>query len=152
MNARACMSQRTDGPGFLIVADDVVCCRIMIEMGSSHASISDRASSPKGGFHLKDQKNYQLDISSMTLDVHSGNGLPGFYDYHNGREFTTHDGDHDASGSSNCANNYNSAPWWYGGCWSGSIWGGCGNSHTKGPYWTGSGGVQRNHAGIYVQF
>ena len=68
MNAR--LHVTGDGrPGFLIVADDVVCCRIMIEMGSSHASISDRASSPKGGFHLKDQKNYQLDISSMPVAV-----------------------------------------------------------------------------------
>ena len=122
---------------------------IMIEMGSDHSVITDRAASPAGGFSLVANDRFKLSIASMSFT--KGSRLPGFFTYHNNRKFTTTDSDNDSAGN-NCAHNYNNAPWWYGGCWDGSFWGGCGNSHTMGPYWQGSGGDQRNFAAIWVGF
>ena len=81
-----------------------------------------------------------------------GSADPGINSYHNNRQFSTEDNDNDASGG-NCPANYNGGPWWYGACWSGSVWGGCGeSSHQNGPYWHSSTSAVRNHAAIWLRF
>lgn len=82
-----------------------------------------------------------------------GDSDPGLWTYHiaNGYNFTTFDNDQDVYGS-NCANNYNGAPWWYGACWSGSAWGGNGSgSHASAWFWTGSGSDNHNYGALYVK-
>ena len=80
--------------------------------------------------------NYTLAIDSINHTV--GTVDPGLNSYHKGRPFTSYDNDNDAY-SVNCANYYNQTPWWYGGCWSGSLNGGGGeSSHSNGAFWSGA--------------
>merc|ERR1712146_12707 len=121
---------------------------LMIETGTAHNMIAKRATTSSGGFSLTTDDDYQLNLASMTASL---GGLPGIYRAHNGRDFTTTDADHDTYGS-NCAHLYNSAPWWYTDCWSGSIWGGCGGSgYSNAPYWEGSGSDHHDHGAIWVR-
>ena len=75
-----------------------------------------------------------------------GSTNPGMYSYHfaNAYKLSTYDADHDVY-VSNCALNYGSHPWWYGACWSGSIWG-----HNNGPYWSGS-SVSYQYGAVYIK-
>jgi hypothetical protein len=83
--------------------------------------------------------------SSLSNEV--GGSTPGWYNYHiaNGYSLTTFDNDQDAYGS-NCSTSYNNAPWWYGACWSGNIWGYDGT-----PYWESSGADSHNYAAAYIK-
>jgi len=86
-----------------------------------------------------------LGASSLSNEV--GGSTPGWYNYHiaNGYSLTTFDNDQDAYGS-NCSTSYNNAPWWYGACWSGNIWGYDGT-----PYWESSGADYHNYAAAYIK-
>ena len=79
--------------------------------------------------------NYTLNFSSSTNTI--GSVVPGLYDYHNGRPFTTKDADHDEY-SSNCSDSYQETPWWYRKCWAGSINGGGTQSYSNGAFWRSS--------------
>ena len=83
--------------------------------------------------------------SSLSNEV--GASTPGWYNYHiaNGYSLTTFDRDQDAYGS-NCSTSYNNAPWWYGACWSGNIWG-----YDGAPYWESSGADYHNYAAAYIK-
>jgi hypothetical protein len=83
--------------------------------------------------------------SSLSNEV--GGSTPGWYNYHiaNGYSLTTFDNDQDAYGS-NCSTSYNNAPWWYGDCWSGNIWG-----YNGTPYWESSGADSHNYAAAYIK-
>ncbi len=83
--------------------------------------------------------------SSLSNEV--GGSTPGWYNYHiaNGYSLTTFDNDQDAYGS-NCSTSYNNAPWWYGACWSGNIWG-----YDGAPYWESSGADYHNYAAAYIK-
>lgn len=83
----------------------------------------------------------------------SGAGSPGLYSYHAANSFswTSFDNDQDTSGG-NCATSYGNLPWWYGACWSGSLWGsGTSASHLDAPYWDGSGADVHNYMAIYLK-
>jgi len=86
-----------------------------------------------------------LGASSLSNEV--GGSTPGWYNYHiaNGYSLTTFDNDQDAYGS-NCSTSYNNAPWWYGACWSGNIWG-----YDGAPYWESSGADYHNYAAAYIK-
>lgn len=83
----------------------------------------------------------------------AGDDAPGLLIYHmlNSYGWTTADRDAD-NYTGNCANNYGGNPWWYGACWSGSMWGG-GNSgsYTDGPWWQGSAIDSHNYMAIYLK-
>jgi hypothetical protein len=83
--------------------------------------------------------------SNLSNEV--GASTPGWYNYHiaNGYSLTTFDNDQDVYGS-NCSTSYNNAPWWYGACWSGNIWGYDGT-----PYWESSGADNHNYAAAYIK-
>ena len=83
--------------------------------------------------------------SSLSNEV--GASTPGWYNYHiaNGYSLTTFDRDQDAYGS-NWSTSYNNAPWWYGACWSGNIWG-----YDGAPYWESSGADYHNYAAAYIK-
>eukprot|EP01045_Picozoa_sp_COSAG04_P026076 COSAG04_NODE_3547_length_2718_cov_1.038183_2_plen_697_part_00 len=118
---------------------------VMIEMGDSHTTISNRA---EASFAFDVADNYALELSDPTITV--GSETPGLFESHNGQRFTTSDADHDTDGESNCAQGYLGAPWWYTDCWSGSIWGGCADPqvphHANSPYWAGSGSDSSDNA------
>jgi hypothetical protein len=76
-----------------------------------------------------------LTLDSMIQPI--GTVIPGIFSYHNGRPFSATDADHDDY-PYNCPDYYGQTPWWYRGCWSGSINGGGGESYTNGAYWNGS--------------
>ena len=90
-------------------------------------------------------------VGEANLNVQLG-GTPGVWAYHigNGYNFTTTDRDQDQYGA-NCANLYNSAPWWYGACWSGSFWGGNGANYQNAAFWNSSGSDYFNYGAYYVK-
>lgn len=81
----------------------------------------------------------------------TGTGAPGFYSYHaaNGFPLTTYDN----YGYWNaCATYYTNQGFWYGGCWSGNIWGGGpSNYYADAYYWDGSGGDYHNYGAVYIK-
>ena len=79
---------------------------------------------------------YQLEITNPSITL--GGSLPGLFSYHNGLNWSTVDRDQDRTGTDNCEANYDH-PFWYGECWSGSIWGSDTGNYTKNAYWDGSG-------------
>ena len=96
------------------------------------------AQSYRCGYLLNSGANYTITFNSCAQLV--GSVAPGLVTYSGGRPFTTFDADNDAGGG-NCATNYGNTPWWYGGCWDGSINGGGENQasgHYNGAYWSGS--------------
>jgi hypothetical protein len=101
-----------------------------LEMGASPTSLSHQATS---NYSLNESGNYAPSMSDETVSIHTeGTASPGMYTYHNGRELSTCDADHDPS-SSSCAASYNCAAWWYGSCWNGSFWGGGGAMYQDAP-------------------
>ncbi len=119
--------------------------RMRVEVGSSPNSLSHRA---YYDFSLDVINNYKLLMSNQHISI--GATSPGIYSYHRNREFSTYDVDNDIHGG-NCATYYNNAPWWYGACWSGNFWGGCGNGYQDGPFWTGSGSEYFNYGSIWAR-
>lgn len=108
---------------------------LRLDMGAGPSSLSHRTTY---NFSLDEVSNYALSMTDETVLIHTeGTASPGMYTYHNGRQLSTCNADHDASGG-NCATFYNCAAWWYGNCWSGSFWGGGGESFLDAPYWTGT--------------
>jgi hypothetical protein len=90
-------------------------------------------------------------LSNTNIEL--GGSMPGLYSYHaaNGYSLTTFDADQDSYGS-NCSNQYNNNPNWYGACWSGSPFGGGGSgSHADTWFWDGSGGDSHNYGALYVR-
>jgi hypothetical protein len=90
-------------------------------------------------------------VNSLVNDV--GGVTPDLYAYSivNNYGFTTYDVKNDVY-TSNCASSYNNAPWWYGACWSGNIWGGNGiASYGNAAYWTGSGTDYYNYGAMYIK-
>jgi fibrinogen beta/gamma subunit family protein len=70
----------------------------------------------------------------------TGSVAPGLVVGHNGKPFSAYDRDNDTD-TQNCATLYSNSPWWYTGCWNGSISGGgelTGSSYFNGAYWAGS--------------
>ena len=54
--------------------------------------------------------------------------------------FSTYDASHDSIGGG-CGTSYSNTPWWYVGCWSGSISGGgewSGGGYYNAAFWTGA--------------
>jgi hypothetical protein len=90
--------------------------------------------------------------NSLVNEV--GGSTPGLWSYHiaNNYNWTTYDRDQDVA-STNCAQNYSNAPWWYGACWDGNAWGGGENAsgYADAYFWTGSGGDNYNYGAIYVR-
>jgi hypothetical protein len=119
--------------------------KMRVEVGDNPNSLSHRA---YYDFSLDENSNYKLLMSNQSVSI--GGTSPGIYTYHNNKELTTYDVDNDLN-SGNCATNYNNAPWWYGSCWSGSFWGGCGDGYQDGPFWTGSGSEYFNYGSIWVR-
>ncbi len=96
--------------------------------------------------------NYSLNsasywaLSTSKLVQMVGSTAPGLWTQgHSGANpvavnFSTYDGDHDSI-SANCASGYTNTPWWYVGCWSGSISGGgelSGSGFYNAAFWTGT--------------
>jgi hypothetical protein len=81
---------------------------------------------------------YTIKLSNI---VHlTGNIIPGIFEYHNNRRFSSYGADHDYH-YTNCVNNYSYTPWWYGSCWAGSIHGGgeySGSGYGNGAFWRSS--------------
>jgi hypothetical protein len=92
-----------------------------------------------------------LPMTGLILDFGT-TSAPGLHSYHgaNSYSWTTFDNDQDVAGN-NCAGNYNNAPWWYGACWSGSMWGGNGNAYQNAMFWTSSGNDFHNYGAYYVR-
>jgi len=109
---------------------------LRVETGERPDALSHRA---YYDYFLDDMDNYRLGLLNERVEIHRvGVESPGLFQYHANRPLTTHDADHDSHGGVNCSQSYCSAPWWYGDCWSGSFWGGCGCNHTDDAYWSGS--------------
>ena len=92
-----------------------------------------------------------------TLVNEVGGTTPGFWSYHisNGYALTTYDVDQDAA-SGNCSSAaHGYAPWWWGACWDGNVWGCNGGTNYPGQanaaYWTGSGGDYYNFGAVYIR-
>lgn len=85
--------------------------------------------------------------AGLTNEV--GGATPGLWSYHiaNGYSMTTFDQDNDVY-SANCSASYANAPWWYGACWDGNMWG---YSATDGYHWTGAGSDFYAYGAIYVK-
>lgn len=91
-------------------------------------------------------------LGASNLTNHVGGTNPGIWDGHitQNSNYTTFDNDND-SYSANCSSLYNNAPWWYGACWSGHIWGGNGGSgYANAAHWVGS-STSYNYGAIYVR-
>lgn len=122
---------------------------IRLDMGENPTSLSHRA---YYDFNLDTANNYALQFSNEVIDIHTeGTASPGMYTYHNNRQLTTKDADHDSHSHTNCAHFYDDAAWWYGACWSGSFWGGGTESYQDVPYWTGSHSEHFDYASIWVR-
>lgn len=91
-------------------------------------------------------------VGAANLSTQLGSPDPGIWTYHiaGNYNFTTTDRDQDVYGS-NCSNLYNSAPWWYGACWSGSFWGGNGSGYQPAAFWTSSGSDYHTYGAYYVK-
>lgn len=77
-----------------------------------------------------------------------GGTTPGLWSYHIANNYSMSTGDYGNS----CPSNYLSAPFWYGGCWDGSFWGGNGSgSHTNAAHWTGSGSNYSTYGAYYIR-
>jgi hypothetical protein len=90
-------------------------------------------------FDLNPPNKWTITFDAPTCKASIGGTLPGLFSYSTGRPWTTVDVDNDAY-QTNCAALYSGTPWWYGGCWDGSI-NGSGESQTSylnGAYWQGS--------------
>lgn len=90
-------------------------------------------------------------VGATGLSDETGTGSPGMYSYHavNGYSLTTYDQDQDVH-PANCSTYYNNAPWFYGACWSGNMWGGMGQGYADAYFWDGSGGDYHNYGSIYI--
>lgn len=75
-------------------------------------------------FRLDTTLNYAISFGTVTVLVNASaaNPISDFFGYHNGRQFSTIDAPHDGN-STPCSSSYSNTPFWYGACWSGSIWG-----------------------------
>jgi hypothetical protein len=92
--------------------------KLRLDMGSNSNSLSHRTYQD---FSINVSENYKISMMNQVISI--GSTSSGLYAYHNNKEMTTYDVDNDTH-ESNCSTNYNNAPWWYGSCWSGSLWGG----------------------------
>jgi len=119
-----------------------------LDMGNTPSSLSHRA---YYDFNLDESNNYALSMSNEVISIHTeGTNQPGMFTYHNGRQLTTRDSDHDAW-SGNCSSNYHESAWWYGACMSGSFWGGGGESYQDAPYWTDSASEYFEYGSIWIR-
>jgi hypothetical protein len=122
--------------------------QVRLDMGASPTSLSHRA---YYDFSLDDGNNYALVMSNESVTIHTeGTSSPGMFTYHNGRQLTTRDADHDTY-SGNCSNNYYESAWWYGACMSGSFWGGGLESYQDAPYWTGTAAEYFDYGSIWLK-
>jgi hypothetical protein len=119
-----------------------------LDMGASPESLSHRAFYD---FSLDEGNNYTLVMSNESVTIHTeGTESPGMYTYHNGRQLSTRDADHD-SYTSNCSNYYYESAWWYGNCWDGSFWGGGLEVLQDAPYWSGTSTEYFNYGSIWIR-
>jgi UDP-3-O-[3-hydroxymyristoyl] glucosamine N-acyltransferase len=112
------------------------------EMGSSAGNPQNQA---RYASLTLEGSTYALTLSGQTITV--GSATPGLFSYHNGRNWTTADQDND-SYSANCSSTYNYRPWWYGSCWSGSLWG---HNSSDGAYWISSSGGGQNWGALWIR-
>ena len=94
--------------------------------------------------------DYVIGLTSCTQPT--GSTVPGLFATHNNQPFSTYDNDNETN-PSNCAAEYSSTPWWYTGCWSGSINGGgefSQGGNPNGAFWAGAAGQpgQDNGSGV----
>jgi len=110
---------------------------LRVEAGASSTSMVHRATYT---FSLDAGSNYAINLSNENIIIHAaGTASPGLYTYHNGRQLSAYDVDHDIY-SNNCSQVSGAdQPWWYGACWSGSFWGSNHGTYVLKAYWTGSG-------------
>ena len=119
-----------------------------LDMGESPSNLSHRAYYT---FSLDEGNNYALTMSDESVTIWTeGTESPGMKTYHNGRQLTTRNADHDAH-SQNCSTLYYESAWWYGACWSGSFWGGGLESYQDAPYWTGDESEYFNYGSIWLR-
>ena len=88
-------------------------------------------------YSLDENDFYRIDMTNYNQRV--GETEAGLYLVHNGMKFTTYDKENSISG--NCGSLYSQTPFWYSGCWSGSINGKGedeGNNPYNGAYWYSS--------------
>jgi hypothetical protein len=87
-------------------------------------------------FELNQPADWTITFPS-TCERLIGTELPELFTYHNGQRWSTVDADND-NHTTNCAARYSGSPWWYNGCWRGSISGGGesqGDGINNGAYW-----------------
>jgi hypothetical protein len=92
------------------------------------------------GFDLNSTDQWMITFKTGSCKALAGPDLPGLFTAQNGKRWSTVDRDNDTQGPS-CAPSYSGTPWWYGACWSGSLWGGGengGQGYFNGAYWTDS--------------
>jgi len=92
--------------------------------------------------------NYNLGLISCSQLV--GTAVPGLFSSHNNAPFSAYNRDLDANGSTNCSASFGNTPFWYTGCWDGSINGGSefsSGGYFNGAYWVGSASAWGTDAG-----
>lgn len=101
-------------------------------------------------FDRFDQSDWRF-TGASNIAVQVGANESGMYGYHalSGFGLTTYDRDVDQN-AGNCGTYYNNNPFWYGSCWSGSMFGG--GSYVDAPYWTSSSaGWDRQYMAVYIK-
>ena len=79
-------------------------------------------------FHVRNESDkFRLLISGFKPGT---SNLTDRMTYHNNKPFTTTDRDNDDYSTSNCANFYGGAGWWYSECYTANL------NHPDGPTWT----------------
>lgn len=88
-------------------------------------------------FDLNPADNWMITFNAAACKADVGATLPGLFTEHNGKRWSTVDRDNDEY-TGNCSASYSGSPWWYTGCWSGSISGGGehgSEGYFNGAYW-----------------
>ncbi len=119
---------------------------LRIEVGTAPGELTKQAIYP---VTLDVNDDYAIYLLAGTVTI--GSGEPGLKTYHanTGWGLTTSDNDDDVH-AQNCATFYNYA-WWYGSCWSGSLWGSQTGNYQNRPYWTGSSNDHHNYGAIWLR-
>jgi hypothetical protein len=91
-------------------------------------------------FDLNAVDHWMITFNQANCAADPGSKMPGLFTYSSGRRWSTADADNDDYTGA-CGKTYTGSPWWYGGCWTGSISGGGednGDGHFNGAYWVES--------------
>lgn len=123
-------------------------------VSSSIRTISDTGNHTKRyRWGFSDMNSQYAFIGANGISDETGTGAPGMYSYHAANSFVFAAYDFgNGSGCPGCPSNYLNAPFWYGCCWSGNIWGGGGGGgYADAYFWDGSGGDYHNYGAVYLK-